>query len=158
MNAEHPAPRVPGLSFDYDGSPPLVLARAIHDAMIDHCRALAPAEACGLIAGRTIAHADALYRLGNELASATRYRADPRDLFQALRNMRANGEHLLAIYHSHPQTAAIPSQTDLRLNYYGPMPRIIVSLAQAEPVVRVWSLEPSTYRELAWSIEPDSVP
>ncbi len=59
---------------------------------------------------------------------------------------------MLAIYHSHPRWEAVPSLTDLRENYYGPMPRIIVSLLNDTPDVRIWRLDPDSYQELSWRI------
>src|SRR5262249_50065357 len=66
--------------------------------------------------------------------------------------MRERRAEILAIYHSHPRWEAIPSKTDLRENHYGPVPRIIVSLLEEVPVVRVWRLDPDSYEELPWQI------
>jgi proteasome lid subunit RPN8/RPN11 len=69
--------------------------------------------------------------------------------------MRVHGGEILAIYHSHPRWDAIPSQTDLAENHYGPVPRIIVSLKSDTPDVRVWRLGPESYEELSWrTIDP----
>ena len=88
--------------------------------------------------------------LRNADASETRYDADPRDLIEAVIALRARGAEILAIYHSHPRWAAIPSRTDLSENYYGDVPRIIVSLLDETPEVRVWRLDPDSYEELPW--------
>ena len=50
--------------------------------------------------------------------------------------------------------AAIPSRTDLETNYYGDLPRIIVSLLEEPPDVRAWRLEPNSYAELPWRASP----
>ena len=69
----------------------------------------------------------------------------------------SSGAEILAIYHSHPRWEAVPSRTDLRENHYGPVPRIIVSLLDETPDVRVWRLDPDSYQELPWRIvEPSS--
>ena len=65
---------------------------------------------------------------------------------------------ILAIYHSHPRCEAIPSRTDLRENYYGAVPRIIVSLLDETPDVRIWRLDPDSYEELPWRIVEASDP
>ena len=67
-----------------------------------------------------------------------------------------SGINVLAIYHSHPRWAAVPSKTDLRENHYGEVPRIIVSLLGPTPEVRAWRLDPDSYAELSWSITPGS--
>jgi proteasome lid subunit RPN8/RPN11 len=136
---------------DYDGHPPLRLPDELCDEMVLHCLQARPIEACGLLAGQSIPVASSIYPLRNALASEMRYDADTNDLFQAFKSMRHKGEHLLAIYHSHPATLAIPSQTDLALNHYGALPRIIVSLALSIPVVRIWRFQSNSYEELAFA-------
>jgi proteasome lid subunit RPN8/RPN11 len=109
-------------------------------------------------------------------------------LITAYMALRERGAEILAIYHSHPRWEAVPSRTDLEKNYYGPVPRIIVSLLGATPVVRVWrldwvletvvevlvvgatpiirvwQLDPESYEELSWRIveprspDPDAAP
>lgn len=129
----------------------LWIPEAVHDAMVAHCVAEAPHEACGLLTGRGKVAAR-FVPLRNAQASETRYEADSRDLIEAVVDMRARGEAMLAIYHSHPRWEAVPSRTDLETNYYGDLPRIIVSLLGKVPEVRVWRLEPESYEELRWEI------
>ena len=93
-----------------------------------------------------------IHPLRNAEASETRYNADPQDLIRAVVDLRARGAEILAIYHSHPRWPAVPSQTDLRENHYGAVPRIIVSLLDPAPVVRVWRLDPESYEELPWRV------
>jgi proteasome lid subunit RPN8/RPN11 len=130
---------------------PLQIPAAIRDAMVGHCRREAPLEACGILggAGHRVA---SFFPLRNELNDEARYRADPRELIAAVQALRARGEEILVLYHSHPKTDAIPSKTDLRENYYGDVPRIIVSLAGPEPVVRIWRLDPESFEELEWTV------
>ena len=71
-----------------------------------------------------------------------------------VRFLRERGGEFLAIYHSHPRWAAIPSRTDLATNYYGDLPRIIVSLLAEPPDVRAWRLTPYDYAELPWRTVP----
>ena len=131
---------------------PLVIPREHHDAMVAHCVREAPLECCGLLGGIKPV-VSSFHPLRNSSRSETRYDADPRDLIAAVQDLRARGAEILAIYHSHPRWAAIPSQTDLRENHYGEVPRIIVSLLNDPPEVRVWRLDPASYVELAWRIE-----
>jgi proteasome lid subunit RPN8/RPN11 len=46
----------------------------------------------------------------------------------------------VGIYHSHPRSPAEPSQTDINLADYPEYVYLIVSLAEAEPVVRAWRI------------------
>ena len=130
---------------------PLLIPRDHHDAMVAHCLREAPLECCGLLGG-VQPLVSSFHPLRNSSQSETRYDADPRDLIQAVQTLRARGAEILAIYHSHPRWPAIPSQTDLRENHYGDVPRIIVSLLNDPPEVRVWRLDPEGYAEILWQI------
>ncbi|MDE2506183.1 MAG: M67 family metallopeptidase [Planctomycetota bacterium] len=134
--------------------PALVVPRSIYDAMAAHCVREAPLEACGLLVGHP-PRALSIHPLRNELASATRYNADPRDILDAVRAMRPLGREIVAIYHSHPSSRAFPSRVDLAENHYGEIPRIIVSLLENPPETRVWRLDPASYEELIWRIEDE---
>ena len=127
---------------------PLLIPRDIHEAMIRHCLAESPLECCGILGGVS-REVSLFYPLSNDMKSETRYNADPKDLINAVRDLRDREAEMLAIYHSHPRWEAVPSQADLRLNYYGAVPRIIVSLLEPEPTVRIWRLDPDSYHELA---------
>ncbi|MGP0062122.1 MAG: Mov34/MPN/PAD-1 family protein [Isosphaeraceae bacterium] len=144
-------------SSDTTGSLPLEIPRDLHDAMVAHCLREAPLECCGILGGVS-PRVSSFHPLRNAAASETRYQADPQDLIEAVVDMRTRGAEILAIYHSHPRWQAIPSRTDLEENYYGPVPRIIVSLLDETPDVRIWRLDPDSYEELPWRIvEPGDV-
>ena len=136
---------------DPDRAPALEIPRDIFDAMIAHCQRESPLECCGLLCG-IAPSVSLLYPLRNQSQSETRYNADPQELIAAHIDFRGWGAEILAIYHSHPRWAAIPSETDLAENHYGPVPRIIVSLLENVPVVRTWRLEPSSFHELPWRV------
>ena len=138
-----------------DISPDSVNLRILPDiqqAMVDHCLTEKPLECCGILAGRH-GHAWEIYKLPNADQSETRYNADPQALIKAVQEMRRNGTEIMAIYHSHPRWQPIPSQTDLKENHYGEVPRIIVGLLKSPPECRVWRFlnEPLRYEELTWT-------
>jgi proteasome lid subunit RPN8/RPN11 len=87
--------------------------------MYAHARVCAPAECCGLLGGRG-EKAETVYPLCNVARSpSVAYEAAPEELFDAQRRMRARGESLVGIYHSHPRSAdPAPSPTDVRLAFY----------------------------------------
>jgi proteasome lid subunit RPN8/RPN11 len=128
---------------------PLAIPEDILAAMIDHCLRERPLECCGILGGKPPV-VSSIHPLRNIDASSVRYSADPRELIDAHIWLRERHAEILAIYHSHPHTVPIPSQTDLRENYWADMPRIIVSLAGSEPEVRVWRLDAGSYEELPW--------
>jgi proteasome lid subunit RPN8/RPN11 len=131
----------------------LEIPAEIHDAMLAHCLREAPLECCGILGG-IAPHVSSFHPLRNAAASESRYDANPQDLIDAVVALRGRKAEILAIYHSHPRWAAIPSRTDLEENHYGPVPRIIVSLLSHPPETRVWRLETSSYAEIPWRLVP----
>lgn len=132
----------------------LLIPANIVDMMIAHCLRENPLECCGLLGG-VPPRVSSFHPLRNVAASETRYTADPQQLVEAWRWLREHQAQILAIYHSHPRWEAVPSNTDLKENYWGDTPRIIVSLLTDPPVVRVWRLDPESFTELSCSkIDP----
>lgn len=121
------------------------------EEVISHARAEVPRECCGLLTGVVadgVGTVTARFAIRNELQSQTDYLTDARDMFAAFRAMRAGGLELLAIYHSHPTSAPVPSARDLDRNTYGEsVVHVIVGLSGAEPEVRGWWLGDGGYRE-----------
>jgi proteasome lid subunit RPN8/RPN11 len=116
-------------------------------AIISHARESAPHECCGLIGGKGDT-SQTVYRTRNIAADrSVTYEAAPEDLFAAQREMRARGEELLAIYHSHPRaTDPQPSATDIRLAYYPAAVYLIVGLGNHEPCIRAFRINESEGR------------
>lgn len=108
--------------------PRIRLTRAVREQIERDARAAAPRECCGFLAG----HRDLIrtvYPLRNVAARPTvEYAADVRDVLEAFRAMRARGEEMLGIYHSHPASAAYPSATDIERAYYPEAVYFIISL------------------------------
>ena len=61
-------------------------------------------------------------------------------MFQATKEMRKQGQEILAIYHSHPTSAPTPSRTDLERCYSPDVVHFIVGMAGPKPLVRGWWL------------------
>ena len=117
--------------------------------MLAHARAARPEECCGLVGGRGV-EARSVYRLRNVAEkSLTSYEAAPEELFAAQREMRARGEQLLGIYHSHPESSEPePSEKDVRLAFYPSAVYFIVGFAPSgEGVLRAFRVSES---ERSW--------
>ena len=92
----------------------LRISQALIDQMVAHSRADHPDEACGVIAGP--AGSDAPTRfipMINAARSPTFYEFDSADLLKLYRELDANDEDPVVIYHSHTATEAYPSRTDV---------------------------------------------
>ncbi len=92
----------------------LTISRAIVDQILQQARAEYPDEACGVILGPF--NADTPERLKpmiNAAHSPTFYEFDPKDLLALYREVDDNDEEIVVIYHSHTETEAYPSRTDI---------------------------------------------
>lgn len=97
--------------------PALKISTAYWETMQRHVAAVAPLEACGLLAGIT-GEVAAVFAVTNILASVMRFRMDPREQLEAFERIQAAGLELVAIYHSHPDGPGLPSPTDIAESGY----------------------------------------
>ena len=119
-----------------------------YDAMLAHALAEAPNECCGFLVGREAV--ERAVPLRNALASPTTYAVEAKELLRVNRELRTEGLDVLAVYHSHPTSAPVPSASDLTQNGYGEtVPHVIVGLKGDAPEVRAWWLGETSYREMA---------
>jgi proteasome lid subunit RPN8/RPN11 len=138
----------------------LTMPRSCYDALVAQALAEQPLECCGLLAGTIeegVGRVARCYPLVNALASPVEYHSESRSLCDAHRDMRENGFDLLAVYHSHPTSAPVPSQKDLQRNWefrevQGDVVHLIVSLVESPPLVRAWWLGETDYREADWEV------
>lgn len=125
------------------------LGRALSDEMLAHAREAAPEECCGLVGGRGSA-ALTVYPLRNVAGDPlTAYEAAPEELFAAQRRMRAMGEELVGIYHSHPRAQdPAPSSADVKLAFYPSAVYFIIGFdAEGRGVLRAFRI---SEREGRW--------
>lgn len=97
-----------------------------------------PNECCGVLAGVNDGLVRKRYPLPNVLASPVEFESEPRAMFAAVKDMRANGWDVLVVYHSHPSSPAIPSRTDLARSYGDGVVNLIVSPRSVPPELRAW--------------------
>ena len=92
----------------------LQISQDLVDKLLAHAWADHPDEACGVIAGS--AGSDIPTRfipMVNAARSPTFYEFDSADLLKLYRDLDANDEDPVVIYHSHTSTQAYPSRTDI---------------------------------------------
>ena len=94
----------------------LRIARGIHDQIVAHARRDHPDEACGVVAGPEGSdRPERFIPMLNAARSPTFYEFDSADLLALYKEMWANDEEPVVIYHSHTATDAYPSQTDVKI-------------------------------------------
>ena len=108
----------------------LHIPQTIHDDLIAHAREGFPLEVCGILGG-TGDTVSAIYRMTNTDASNEHFMMDPKEQFKVIKDLRAAGIAMQAIYHSHPETPARPSEEDIRLALTPDVSYVIISLANA---------------------------
>ena len=112
----------------------LKIARAHVDAMIAHARADHPDEACGVIVGPEGSDDPVrLVAMINADRSPTFFRFDPTEQFQLYKELDANDEEIVVVYHSHTATEAYPSRTDISLATEPQAHYVLVSTAESGP-------------------------
>ena len=125
------------------------IARALLDEIVEHARAEAPNECCGIVAGRD-GHATRVFRARNAFESPLRYEVHPQDLLRITTAIDEAGEEVAAIYHSHVASPAYPSQTDVNLAVNWPDPSyLICSLAEpGTPDLRAFTIRDGAVEEV----------
>lgn len=92
----------------------LTISRAFVDAIIEQARAEYPDECCGVILGPSGKDSPTRFKaMINAAHSPTFYEFDPKDLLALYREVDDNDEEITVIYHSHTETEAFPSRTDI---------------------------------------------
>jgi len=109
----------------------LKIPAAIHDDMIVHAKEGFPLEVCGILGGSGDV-VSVIYRMTNTDASNEHFMMDPREQFAVVKDIRAKGLAMLAIYHSHPETPARPSDEDIKLALTPEVSYLIISLADRD--------------------------
>jgi proteasome lid subunit RPN8/RPN11 len=116
------------------------LERRYIDDMIAHAREEAPNECCGILAGKD-GRVLQLYRATNAEQSRYRYNIDSRELFRIHRECEERDWEFVGIYHSHTDSEAYPSPTDVRLAFWPEALYFVVSLRDSEnPEVRAFRI------------------
>jgi proteasome lid subunit RPN8/RPN11 len=94
----------------------LRIRRELVDEIVAHARRDHPDEACGVIAGPEGSDVpERFIPMLNAARSPTFYEFDSGDLLKLYREMDANDEVPVVIYHSHTATEAYPSRTDANI-------------------------------------------
>ena len=109
-------------------------------AIVAHARAEAPAECCGVLIGRA-GTIDRAVRAKNLAPGPTRFLIDPKDHIEARRAARRLGLEVLGFYHSHTQSPAWPSPTDVSEATYPEAVHLIVSIHGGAADARLFRIE-----------------
>ena len=133
----------------------LEIPNDIYARIVDQARAELPIEACGMLAGSE-GKVSKLYRMTNVDAANNHFTMAPEEQFAVVKDIRAEGLAMLAIYHSHPETPARVSEEDIRLALTPGVIYVIVSLTAETPVIKGFLIDNDTVTEVPVTIEEGS--
>jgi proteasome lid subunit RPN8/RPN11 len=109
----------------------LTIDQATYDAIVAHAKRDHPDEACGIVAGPEGSdRPERLVEMINAAGSPTFYEFDSGELLTLYKEMWANDEEPVVVYHSHTATEAYPSRTDIGLASEPNAHYVLVSTAQ----------------------------
>lgn len=119
----------------------LKLPKAIHDDIIAHAREGFPLEVCGILGGNDGIVSET-FRMTNTDESNEHFMMEPKEQFAVVKALRTKGLSMAAIYHSHPESPARPSEEDIRLALTPGVSYVIASLMVPEtPVLKSFRIE-----------------
>ena len=122
----------------------ILICQQTYQAMIAHLRTVYPEEGCGFLGedeGRLCRH----FPIENDLHSPTVYQMNPQQQLNALLQLEDNP---FAIYHSHPNSPATPSPTDIRQATYPDSPYLIASFQHIyQPTLHAYTIKNGTITE-----------
>ena len=117
------------------------ITRQQKQAMLTHILSCLPEEGCGLISGTQDGEVVSVIPITNELHSQTAFQMAPQEQIQAFLQIEKNNLDLIAVYHSHPNGLARPSESDIdQFQYPG-----VIQL--------IWSYQNSKWRLNGFIIE-----
>tara|TARA_B100001123_G_scaffold450674_1_gene622890 strand:+ start:10934 stop:11335 length:402 start_codon:yes stop_codon:yes gene_type:complete len=126
----------------------LSISRELADEIIAYCKSVLPNEACGVLAGDSGEEVTRIFPVKNLESSPVLYRMDPAEEYQAFAQIYEGGLDDIGFFHSHPNSEAIPSATDIREVKIGLVLMMIVSLEDMnDPEIRLFSIGNGEYEE-----------
>ena len=121
--------------------PDLEIPEDLLNTIIDHARLEYPLESCGILAGKN-GKITKFYPMANTKKSSSCYLMEPEEQVRVFQEIEKEGLELSAIYHSHPHTAAFPSQRDVDYAFYPNSLILIISLMDKEvPQIGIFQIE-----------------
>ncbi len=130
------------------------ITKTVIQAMVDYSKKDAPIEACGYL-GAKDGMITKIYALTNMDKSNEHFSFEPKEQFLAVKDARAQGLEICAVYHSHPASPARPSPEDIKLAYDPNMNYFIVSLAGGSAEVRAFSIKSGVVVEINLEVIDD---
>lgn len=136
----------------------LTIPAAVAEQLLAHARSELPNEACGLLGGDLASrNATTFHPARNAEASPLRYNVHPDDLVRIVFAIEDDGQDLVAIFHSHTRSPAVPSATDRRTAQYPDAYYVLATLADSDAgpaeALRAWHIRAGESTEVPLLID-----
>lgn len=116
--------------------------------MLEHATRYPDIEVCGLVGGAGRKPLN-YYPIKNIAKFQQRsFLMDPEEQIACMRTMREKNEIMMGIFHSHPDSEAVPSDTDLALASYPHTIYFIASLANDMPELSAYYFEGRDFEKI----------
>ncbi|MCT2536302.1 Mov34/MPN/PAD-1 family protein [Aquibacillus koreensis] len=130
----------------------IIIPQSIYSELIEKNRDLLPFEGCGILSGSNRYVKTAWY-LDNELRSPNRFFVNKQIVEDTVMKIQEKQEDILAVYHTHPNTSAIPSSLDLKNHIDNEIDMVIISFKYKEPILKWYSIHGVKYAERLFLID-----
>jgi len=108
----------------------IVLAQKEKDKLVTHAISEQPSESCAMLLGKKVGdnwNVKEVFLTQNIDDSQTNFTISPEELLNGYQIAEKNQLEVVGIFHSHPNSDAIPSNTDKKFMQNNPVPWIIFS-------------------------------
>lgn len=109
--------------------------------IIYHVEQEQPREACGVILGREQTSLEVIPISNTAATPNTTFQMSPDELLAIFYQLDEEKKELLAFYHSHPNSAPIPSPTDLTESKTPDTPMLIIGKQRGSWVPKAYTLQ-----------------
>ena len=108
----------------------IVLAQKEKDKLVDHAIEQQPSESCAMLFGKKVGddwNVKEVFLTQNMDNSQTNFTISPEELLKGYQIAQKNQLEVVGVFHSHPNSDAIPSDTDRKFMQNNPVPWMIFS-------------------------------
>ena len=108
----------------------IVLAQKEKDKLVAHAIEQQPSESCAMLFGEKVGddwNVKEVFLTQNMDNSQTNFTISPEELLKGYQIAQKNQLEVVGVFHSHPNSDAIPSNTDKKFMQNNPVPWIIFS-------------------------------
>ncbi|MBM7553618.1 Mov34/MPN/PAD-1 family protein [Thalassobacillus pellis] len=129
-----------------------IIPTPIYEEMILHGSANLPYEVCGLLAGFG-SEVKSIWKLENERKSEKSFFVSKQVVEETLKYISERKEQVLAVYHSHPTTAPVPSSMDIHNHQEEEIKMVIISYKYKHPEMKCYQVINNGYMECPFFIK-----